>query len=310
MEQTHCELCPRRCRVDRREHAGLCGGGSQVKVARAALHFWEEPCISGSRGSGTVFFSGCPLGCIFCQNRDISGGGVGQEVSVTRLGEIFLELQAQGAHNLNLVTPTHYTEEVLEALDTTRARRTVPVVMNSGGYERVETLRRWEGKADIYLPDLKYRDDELARRYSGAAGYFSAASAAILEMHRQQPCLEWDEAGVLRRGLVVRHLVLPGGWKDSLALLEWLDSALPKDSFLLSLMRQFTPTPACAQVPELNRRLTTFEYEKVAGRAREQGFAGYEQDAGSARETYTPPFDLTGVQSQNGGESNGTAGKN
>lgn len=311
MEQTACGLCPRRCGVDRTRQTGTCGGGSQPKIARAALHFWEEPCISGSRGSGTVFFSGCTLGCVFCQNREISRGNFGTEVSPQRLAEIFLELQEQGAHNLNLVTPMHYTTDILTALSDIKSRLHIPVVVNCGGYELAETLRLWEGYADIYLPDLKYHAPALAQRYSGAADYFDVASAGILEMHRQQPKLEWGEDGLLRRGLILRHLVLPGAWRDSMELLDWAGDALPRDSVLLSLMRQFTPTPACGDYPELNRRITTFEYEKVAGKAREMGFSGYEQDAGSAKEAYTPHFDLTGVrrEQQNGGETNGS-GKN
>ena len=192
----------------------------------------------------------------------------------------------------NCATPTHFTPQILQALDL--AKPSVPVVMNCGGYERVETLKRWEGKIDVYLPDLKYFSPELSAKYSAAPDYFVVASKAILEMHRQQPQLVW-EGDLLKKGLIVRHLVLPGCWKDSLALLDFLDKNLPKDSFLLSLMSQYTPTAACAAYPEINRRVTTYEYRKVADRAAELGFSGFVQDRRSAKEEYTPPFDLEGV---------------
>ena len=287
-----CILCPRQCGVDRTERVGYCGSGSLPKVARAAKHHWEEPCISGTEGSGTVFFSGCTLGCVFCQNREISRGGTGREVTVEHLADIFKRLEGQGVHNLNLVTPTHFTPQILQALEL--ANPTVPVVMNCGGYERVETLRQWEGKVQVYLPDLKYFSPELSAKYSAAPDYFAVASKAIMEMHRQQPQLVW-EGDLLKSGLIIRHLVLPGCMKDSLKVLDFLDKNLPKDSFLLSLMSQYTPTENCKQFPEINRRVTTYEYRKVADRAAELGFSGFAQDRRSAKEEYTPPFNLEGV---------------
>jgi putative pyruvate formate lyase activating enzyme len=287
-----CILCPRQCGVDRTERVGYCGSGSLPKVARAAKHHWEEPCISGTEGSGTVFFSGCTLGCVFCQNREISRGGTGREVTVEHLADIFKRLEGQGVHNLNLVTPTHFTPQILQALEL--AKPTVPVVMNCGGYERVETLRQWEGKVQVYLPDLKYFSPELSAKYSAAPDYFAVASKAIMEMHRQQPQLVW-EGDLLKSGLIIRHLVLPGCMKDSLKVLDFLDKNLPKDSFLLSLMSQYTPTENCKQFPEINRRVTTYEYRKVADRAAELGFSGFAQDRRSAKEEYTPPFNLEGV---------------
>ena len=287
-----CILCPRLCGVDRTERVGYCGSGSLPKVARAAKHHWEEPCISGTEGSGTVFFSGCTLGCVFCQNREISRGGTGREVTVEHLADIFQRLEGQGIHNLNLVTPTHFTPQILQALEL--AKPTVPVVMNCGGYERVETLRQWEGKVQVYLPDLKYFSPELSAKYSAAPDYFAVASKAIMEMHRQQPQLVW-EGDLLKSGLIIRHLVLPGCMKDSLQILDFLDNHLPKDSFLLSLMSQYTPTENCKQFPEINRRVTTYEYRKVADRAAELGFFGFAQDRRSAKEEYTPPFNLEGV---------------
>lgn len=287
-----CILCPRLCGVDRTERVGYCGSGSLPKVARAAKHHWEEPCISGTEGSGTVFFSGCTLGCVFCQNREISRGGTGREVTVEHLADIFKRLEGQGVHNLNLVTPTHFTPQILQALELSKP--TVPVVMNCGGYERVETLRQWEGKVQVYLPDLKYFSPELSAKYSAAPDYFAVASKAIMEMHRQQPQLVW-EGDLLKSGLIIRHLVLPGCMKDSLQILDFLDNHLPKDSFLLSLMSQYTPTENCKQFPEINRRVTTYEYRKVADRAAELGFFGFAQDRRSAKEEYTPPFNLEGV---------------
>ena len=287
-----CILCPRQCGVDRTERVGYCGSGSLPKVARAAKHHWEEPCISGTEGSGTVFFSGCTLGCVFCQNREISRGGTGREVTVEHLADIFKRLEGQGVHNLNLVTPTHFTPQILQALELSKP--TVPVVMNCGGYERVETLRQWEGKVQVYLPDLKYFSPELSAKYSAAPDYFAVASKAIMEMHRQQPQLVW-EGDLLKSGLIIRHLVLPGCMKDSLKVLDFLDKNLPKDSFLLSLMSQYTPTENCKQFPEINRRVTTYEYRKVADRAAELGFFGFAQDRRSAKEEYTPPFNLEGV---------------
>lgn len=287
-----CILCPRQCGVDRAERVGYCGSGSLPKVARAAKHHWEEPCISGTEGSGTVFFSGCTLGCVFCQNREISRGGTGREVTIEHLADIFKRLEGQGVHNLNLVTPTHFTPQILQALEL--AKPTVPIVMNCGGYERVETLLQWEGKVQVYLPDLKYFSTELSAKYSAAPDYFAVASKAILEMHRQQPQLIW-EGDLLKRGLIIRHLVLPGCMKDSLQILDFLDKNLPKDGFLLSLMSQFTPTEACRTYPEINRRVTTYEYRKIADRAAELGFSGFAQDRRSAKEEYTPPFNLEGV---------------
>ena len=236
---TNCRLCPRVCGADRTSGQGDCGGGNQVRVARAALHFWEEPCISGQNGSGTVFFSGCPLRCCFCQNGKISAGNFGKEISVNRLAEIFLMLQAQGAHNINLVNPTHYLPWVRDALQLARLR--VPVVWNSGGYERAEALRAMEGLVDIYLPDLKYAGSVRAERYSGASDYWAAATKAIREMHRQTGKPVWDASGLLRKGVVIRHLVLPKGVQDAAAVLDWIAGTFLPGEVLVSLMSQYTP---------------------------------------------------------------------
>lgn len=298
-----CNLCPRKCNIDREVSSGFCkaqDGWDKVSVSRAALHYWEEPCISGSRGSGTVFFSNCNLRCVFCQNAEISADGFGKEISVDRLADIFLELQDKGANNINLVTPTHYTYQILKSLDMVKDKLDIPVVMNCGGYESVETIKMFDGYIDIYLPDLKYKNPELSLKYSACSDYFEKACRAIEEMHRQAPKLIWDNYDgeqLLKKGLIIRHLVLPGCYHDSLDILDWLDGCtfLKKNSFLLSLMSQFTPTKACEEFPELNRRITTFEYNKVVKRASELRFRGYVQELSSAKEEYTPPFDLTGV---------------
>ena len=291
-----CNLCPRECGVTRTDQLGFCQCGSRVKVARAALHFWEEPCISGSRGSGTVFFSGCTLRCCFCQNHEISSEGVGKEISVRRLAEIFLELQDQGAHNINLVTPTHYLMQVLRALDTVKSKLYIPVVYNCGGYERLETIRALKGYVDIYLPDLKYYSSALSWDYSKAQDYFQVAAEGVSEMISQIDGLEFDEQGMMKKGVIVRHLVLPGGRKDSIQILKWMSENLPKEKYLLSLMSQYTPNGKSPEHEALNRRITTFEYESVIKEAIRLGLSnGFMQERGSAGEEYTPPFDLQGV---------------
>lgn len=298
MDLDHCTLCPRECGACRRRGPGRCGAGALPRLARAALHRWEEPCISGDdprRGSGTVFFSGCPLGCCFCQNDAISRGNFGAEVTVSRLAKIFLELQDQGAWNINLVSAAQYLPQVIEALDLAGKRLTIPVVYNSGGYEKPESLRLLEGYVDIYLPDLKFYDPALAESCAGAPDYFAVASAAIPEMFRQTGPLDQDQSGMLRRGVMVRHLVLPGQRKDSERLLRWLAGALPVGEIYLSLMSQYTPYRPMP-VKALDRRVATFEYEWVREVADRLGFSGYGQERTSAKEEYTPPFDLEGVE--------------
>ena len=293
MTEFLCSLCPRRCGALRTgtEGGGFCGMPALPVVARAALHFWEEPCISGTQGSGTVFFSGCNLGCVFCQNGSISHGRFGRPVTIPRLREIFQELIAQGAHNINLVTPTHFAPAIREALETPLA---VPVVWNSGGYELPETLRTLEGKVQIYLPDLKYADSALAARYSGAADYFETATAAIREMFRQVGRCVWDADGVLQRGVIIRHLLLPGALENTKAVLDWIAGTFPAGSVLVSLMSQYTPQPGAEGL--LRRKVTGAESRAARAYMENLGLtAGYYQDSSSAREEYTPPFDLTGV---------------
>ena len=292
----NCSLCPRNCSVDRTLKNGFCGGGKLPKIARASLHFWEEPVISGDEGSGTVFFSGCPLKCVFCQNHQISSGNFGQEVSIQRLSEIFLELQEQGANNINLVTATQYVPQIVEALDLVKEKLKIPVVYNSSGYETVETLRLLVNYVDIYLPDLKYMDDFLAKKYSSVDNYVETALKCILEMYRQVGKVEYDERGMLKKGLIVRHLVLPNSIENSIAVLEWISKNLPLDDILVSVMSQYTPFYKSKDFPEINRRLTKKEYNRVLDALDEFGIEnGFCQELSSAKEEYTPSFNLQGV---------------
>ncbi len=291
-----CSLCPRNCQVNRTKTNGFCLSKNKVKIARAALHYWEEPCISGKKGSGTVFFSGCTLRCCFCQNHHISSGGFGKEITEERLGEIFLELQDKGANNINLVTAVQYVPSVIKALDLVRDKLSIPIVYNSGGYESVETLKKLEDYVDVYLPDLKYYAPFLSKRYSQAEDYFDKASKAIKEMIRQKGAPVFDENGMMKKGVIVRHMVLPGYYQDSIKLLHWMKQELPFKQFMVSILSQYTPYYKSCEYPEINRRLTTYEYEKVLNEAMELGFVdGYMQEKSSAKEEYTPPFDLEGV---------------
>lgn len=293
---SHCELCPRRCGVDRRQRAGFCGAGMRTRIALVSLHQWEEPCLVGEHGAGTVFFSFCNLRCCFCQNHEISHGGQGQEVSDERLAEIFLEQQSRGAATLDLVTPTHYVPQILHALDMARARGfALPVVYNSSGYETAETIEAMRGYVDIFLPDLKYGDEESAREYSAAPDYFPMAAEALKRMVEIAGPLDFDPDGRLRHGVIVRHMVLPGHRHESMRLLDWLWEHFG-DSIQVSLMSQYTPMYHAADHPPLGRRLTTFEYESVVDHARELGMTHcYVQERRAASEEYVPDFDGTGV---------------
>ncbi len=267
--------------------------GEELKVARAALHHWEEPCISGTNGSGTVFFSGCVMRCVFCQNYQISAEGYGKEITVERLAEIFLQLKEQGAHNINLVNPTHYVPQIIEALDMAKGTLGIPVVYNSGGYERVETLRLLEGYVDIYLPDIKYFSDDIAVELSSAPRYFETAMDAVGEMLRQtgKPCFDGE---LLQKGTIVRHLVLPSHYKDSVEVIRRVGERFGKD-VLFSLMSQYTPFHRAKDMKGLDRRITTFEYNKALDAVLEAGLEGFMQQRSSAKEEYTPDFDLTGI---------------
>ena len=288
-----CRLCPRSCGIDRSRTPGYCGVTSTLRVARAALHHWEEPCISGERGSGTVFFSGCPLRCIFCQNHEISTHSLGREITTARLSEIFHELAEAGAHNINLVSPTQYTPQILEAME--MGMPDLPVVWNTGGYEKVDTLRTLAGRVDIYLPDFKYAFSDTAARYSCAPDYPEVALAAIGEMVSQTGKPQFGEDGMLKRGVILRHLVLPGHRKESIEIIRRLAATFSPDDILLSIMSQYTPYEGCELPPELRRRVCSYEYDSVVEAALEAGFGGFMQDRRSAKEEYTPDWDFSGV---------------
>ena len=289
-----CQMCPRRCGADRANgKTGYCGVDDTVRIARAALHLWEEPVISGTRGSGTIFFAGCNLRCVFCQNYEVSHGGKGREITTRELGDRMLSLQQQGAHNINLVTPSHYVNQIAEALQRVRSKLYIPVIYNCGGYESVEAIDSLRGLVDVYMPDMKYFSPELSRDYSGAADYFKVARAALIRMVEQvgEPVL--SERGMLVRGVLVRHLVLPGCRKDSIALLGALAEAVPPEKILLSLMSQYTPefVPDDCIYENLKRRITSLEYESVVSEMQRLGFDGFIQSRTSATADYTPKFE-------------------
>ena len=303
MEEYGCNLCPRNCFVDRKnEKIGYCGQTEKMYVARAALHMWEEPCISGKEGSGTVFFCGCSLRCIFCQNHRIAlgkeenGEKLGKEISIQRLKEIFLELQSQGANNINLVTGTHYIPQIAESLRLAKKEGLrIPIVYNTGGYEKVESLRLLEGLVDIYLPDMKYVSKELSKEYSNASDYFNVASIALEEMVRQVGKPEFDERGYLIRGVIVRHLVLPGSTRDSKAVLEYLWNTFG-DRIYISIMNQYTPMEQIKNHPLLSRKVTKREYQKVIDYALSLGWEnGFIQEGETAKESFIPGFNGVGV---------------
>ena len=288
-----CNMCPRRCSADRKNSVGFCGVPQDFVIARAALHHWEEPCISGKNGSGTVFFSGCNLRCVYCQNYPISHGCFGTRVSDKRLTEIFDSLIEQGAENINLVNPTHYALQLARVLKDYKSP--VPVVYNSSGYESVETLKQLEGLIDIYLPDLKYITADRAQKYSAAADYFEKASAAIAEMRRQVPEDVFSPDGKLLKGLIVRHLILPMNTNRSIEIFSWIKKTLGERT-LVSLMAQYTPCGEIDDFPELQRRITEREYNKVLSFLEEEGFENaFVQQRTAADSGYIPDFDLTGV---------------
>lgn len=289
-----CTQCPRRCGAERTETkaGGVCAMPLQPRVARAALHFWEEPPISGTRGSGTVFFSGCNLRCVFCQNSEISQAGFGKAVTEERLREMFGELIAQGAHNINLVTPTHYADVLSRVLEKPLP---VPVVWNTGGYERVETLRKLDGKVQIYLPDLKYLSAERAERYSAAADYPQIATDAIREMVRQVGECVTDEQGILQKGVIIRHLLMPNGLQEAKRVMDWVAEEFPDGKVWFSLMSQYTPLGRAAEFPEINRPLRKSEVRSAREYMAALGLVGFTQDESAADAGYVPSFDLTGV---------------
>lgn len=285
-----CSICPRHCNVDRSVNLGFCQSPDNFRVARAALHFREEPCISGKEGSGTVFFSGCNLKCVFCQNNEISAENKGVEISDDKLISIFENLISQGANNINLVNPTHYAKRLAKVLS--RWKSPVPIVYNSSGYEEVETLKALDGLIDIYLPDLKYIRAEKAMRYSKAADYFEKASAALLEMRRQVE--DKFDGDIMKSGMIIRHLILPQNTNSSIAVLDFIKSNFPNT--FVSLMAQYTPCGDLSEFPEINRKITKREYEKVVNYAFDNSFDKlFIQELSSADKSFIPKFDFTGV---------------
>lgn len=292
-----CNICPRNCNIERdKEQTGYCGQSFSVRLARAALHFFEEPCISGEEGSGAVFFSGCNMRCIFCQNHDIANGKIGADVSVERLSDIFLELQNKGANNINLVTPTHYALQIREALIRSKdAGLRIPVVYNTSAYEKTETLKLLEGLIDVYLPDFKYMQEELAYRYSGAIDYSKRADDAIFEMLRQVGEPVFNERGIMEKGVIVRHLVLPGCINNSKRVIEHLLKTYGNRIYI-SIMNQYTPMENVELPDELHRKVTRREYEKVVDYAIELGIEnGFIQEGKTQEESFIPEFNLEGV---------------
>ena len=295
-----CDLCPRKCLVDRKKgEKGICGQTENLKVARAALHFWEEPCISGDAGSGAVFFSGCSLHCVFCQNENIANGTVGKEISLERLVDIFLELQEKRANNINLVTPGHFVPQIVKALDQARKEGlTLPVVYNTSSYETVDTIKMLEGYVDIYLPDFKYMSPVLSKKYSHAPDYAEVAKAAIAEMVRQTGkavFVNGDEDNLILSGTIVRDLTLPGCMADSMQILKYLHETYG-DMIYISIMNQFTPLSNLEKYPELNRRITDEEYETLVDYAIDIGIEnGFIQEGDTAEESFIPAFDCEGV---------------
>ena len=288
-----CNSCPRKCNVDREAVTGICGAPAAYKVARAALHFWEEPCISGEKGSGTVFFSGCSLKCVFCQNFEISRNAFGKEISEERLIEIFKELENQGAHNINLVNPTHYSSQLSETLR--RYKPSIPVVWNTGGYDSIESLRKLDGLVDIYLADIKYVSPNVSKKYSGAENYFSVASEAVLEMQRQVGGNAFDENGIMQKGIIIRHLVLPGNISQAFKVMDWVKENLPEDT-ILSLMSQYTPCGKACEFPTINRRISEREYDMVLDYAEKLELENaFIQEIESSSEDFIPDFNLTGI---------------
>ena len=291
-----CNLCPRNCNIDRSIQKGYCGQTDKIKVARASLHNWEEPCISGDRGSGTVFFSGCGLRCVFCQNFDIANGDAGKEITVERLAEIFCELKEKGAHNINLVTGDHFVPEIIKALEIAKANgMDIPIVFNTSSYINKETLKKLENYVDIYLADFKYFDNETAKKYSNAENYLQVAKTAIEEMVSQKGIPVYDDDGIMTKGVIVRHLLMPGYLQESKAIIRYVYEEYG-ERVVLSIMNQYTPLKQVEKYPEINRNVLDEEYESLINYAISIGVKeAYIQEGETAEESFIPPFDLEGV---------------
>ena len=287
-----CTLCPRNCAVDRTKSLGYCGVGDKIKIARVGLHEWEEPCISFGKGSGTIFFSGCNLRCVYCQNNEISSHLHGKETSVSTLGDEMLRLQDMGAVNINFVTPTHYADKIVLALDLVKHKLKIPAVYNCGGYESLDTIKMLNGYIDIYLPDLKYYSPEISGKYSGCRNYFEVAVCAIEEMTRQTGKARFADDGHMLKGTMVRHLVLPSLYKDGIEAFKNLVKYIDPKNVAVSIMCQYFPTHKAENYPEINRKTTTYEYMKVVDFVRTLGFEyGFMQERESAKKEYVPCFD-------------------
>jgi len=291
-----CKLCPRLCGADRTKKTGFCGAGNNIKLAKAYLHKWEEPCISYKNGAGTVFFSGCNLHCCYCQNNSISNKLFGIEVTVEKMGEIFLKLQDDGADNIELVTPTHFVPQIIKSLDKVKARLNIPVIYNTGGYELVDTIKMLEGYIDVYLPDIKYFSADVSARYSNAPDYFERVSEAVPEMIRQVGKLVFNKDGGIEKGTIIRHLVLPKQRHDSMKILDWISRNTSADDVMVSIMNQYTPFDFISdEFPELKRRITKMEYNSVVDHAAGLGLNGFTQEKSSSSEKYVPDFELSGI---------------
>lgn len=294
---TDCTLCPRECHVNRMNgQKGYCRETDEIVVARAALHYWEEPCISGENGSGAVFFSGCAMGCVYCQNHNIAKGLTGKAISIERLAEIFIELQEKKANNINLVTPSHYVPQVIEAIDISKKSGLhIPIVYNCSGYEKIETLRLLDGRVDIYLPDMKYMDQKLSLKYSNCRDYFSVASKALKEMVSQTGEPRLDQNEMMQRGVIVRHLMLPGYMSDSKNIIKYLYETYG-DTIYISIMNQYTPLSHVEKYKEINRKITDEEYDELVDYAIELGVEnGFIQEGETASESFIPEFNGEGV---------------
>ena len=288
-----CNICPRRCGADRENGSlGFCGASNKIRIARAALHFWEEPCLSGANGAGTVFFSYCNMKCVYCQNYRISTRGAGHEVSIGELAEIFLDLQSQGANNIDLVTPTHYALDIAEAVKKAKdSGLHIPVLYNCGGYESVETLKRLEGLIDIYMPDMKYYRDKYAVKYSSAPRYFETACAALEEMYRQTGAFVLDENGIMQRGVIVRHMMLPGLMLDTKKIMDYLFDTYGNNIYI-SLMSQYTPLKNVERFPELNRKIDMKKYNSIVDYCMNRGMENvFIQEGSAAKESFIPCFE-------------------
>ncbi len=296
MDYIKCELCPRKCKVNRLETKGFCGMGAVPVCAKAVLHKWEEPCISYRNGAGTVFFSGCNLHCVYCQNNSISNKFFGAEISYRRLAEIYLDLQDSGADNIELVTPTHFIPDIIKSLDLAKGKLKIPVVYNSGGYELTETIRMLDGYIDVYLPDIKYFSPDISQKYSSAPDYFEYASQAVCEMIRQTGNLQYNSDGGLLKGTVIRHLVLPNCRHDSMKIMDWIAGNTSSEQVLVSIMSQYTPFDFIPDnFPELKRKVTKMEYNSVVRHAESLGICGFTQQKSSSDEKYVPEFNLSGI---------------